>query len=382
MPSHYDMAALAQLLPRNDALRSAARVSPPNFFESAFAGPDDPRMGPDQVAQARRAALLRAGFAGLLAAGQGANPLETLGQAGIAGLDARLAINDAYEPQEVPETKTQVVEIVDPVDGQLHRYLINKQTGETIADLGVSEIKEDDLELGQPIKVQLPSGDVVFGFPDKKHGVMRDTNGQILVNARPVEDPTKGEKSKFFDPETGKEYGVYRNPETGEAFGPRWEVKPTGKDGDDQMDANIATIERRVDEIDQIYGARGYEAFGLKDVITEKYDTLRGFLTSDEYRVAAPAQKFVATAVLKAIQGSRPSDFDMQMYLDFIIPRVGDSPEAIRAKIRRLREMVSDLKGHGEIEGGKRAWQRVRDANGLPVPPDEGGPRDFYNEFE
>jgi hypothetical protein len=138
------------------------------------------------------------------------------------------------------------------------------------------------------------------------------------------------------------------------------------------MEAQIKTIERRVDEIDQIYADRGYDAFGLKDVITEKYDTIRGLFTSDEYKVAAPAQKFVASAVLKAIQGSRPSDFDMKMYLDFIIPRVGDSPDAIRAKIRRLREMVQDLRGMGELEGGKAAWQRVRDANGLPTPTGEG----------
>jgi hypothetical protein len=320
---------------------------------------------------------MRAGFAGLLAAGQGANPLETLGQAGVAGLDARLAINAGYEPPEPQELKTQVVELVDPVDGHLHRYLINKMTGETIADLGVAEIEEDDLELGQPIKVQIPDvdgngGDVVFAFPDKKHGYFRDATGQILVNARPLpDDPSRGVETEYFDPVSGKEYGVMRDPESGQIIGPRWLKKPTGGDGDaeaGEMAAQIKTIERRVDEIDLIYAQRGYDAFGLKDVITEKYDTIRGLFTSDEYKVAAPAQKFVASAVLKAIQGSRPSDFDMKMYLDFIIPRVGDSPQAIKAKIRRLREMVSDLRGLGDIEGGKKAWQRVRDANGLPTP--------------
>jgi hypothetical protein len=374
MPNGIDIAALSRLFPRNDVLQSASRVAPPSFFEGAFGGPDDPRMDPATLASARRAATLRAGFAGLLAAGQGANPLETLGQAGLAGIEARMAMNQAFEPPETQELKTQVVEIVDPETGHTRRVLINKQTGEEIADLGLAEIHEDDLELGQPVKVQLPSGDVVFAFPDKKNGYFRDTNGQILVNAVPIPEKRVADVTTFFDPATGKEYQVYRDRATGEAFGPRWQKKPTADgDGDlGEMEAQIKTIERRVDEIDDIYADRGYEAFGLKDVITEKYDTIRGVLTSDEYKVAAPAQKFVASAVLKAIQGSRPSDFDMKMYLDFIIPRVGDNPEAIRAKIRRLREMVADLRNLGDVEGGKAAWQRVREHHGLVAPDGEG----------
>lgn len=365
MPQGNPLAYLSAMAPRNDTLRRA------NFFEQAFAGPDDPRMDPQAVEQARRAALLQAGFAGLLAAGQGANPLETLGRAGLRGLEARLAINQAYEPPDLPDAPvTQVVEIVK--DGKMHRVIVNKATGEEIADLGLSEI--DSPELGTPIQVRTPRGDIVYAFPDKKRGVLRGLDGQILVG-EPVVDPERGVVTHSEDDE-GNVYSQFRDPTTGEPVGPAWRsesaaAKKAAK-GDDEQDVNIATIERRVNEIDQIYRERGYKPFGLWDVTTEKWDLARGTLTSNEYKVAAPAQKFVATAVLKAVQGSRPSDFDMKMYLDFIIPRVGDSRDAIQAKIQRLREMIEDYKGAPSDAFGK-TLNRARAEQGLPPKDDYFG---------
>jgi hypothetical protein len=352
MPQHPNTAGLlSALAPRNDALRRSAAIEEPNFFQQAFGGPDDPRMNPAQMAQARQASVMRAGFAGLLAAGQGDNPLETLGKAGIAGLDARLAINEAFEPPAAKEFLTQVVEILGD-DGFMHRILVNKRTGQQIADLGVSELPEKDEpeNRSDPKMYVMPSGDEVLGSFNRDTGLLEDINtGQIMINAVAKVAPVYGIPTIVEDPISGKKFQIFRDPTSGEQIGTAMFVGMI--DDDDQDSANdvtTAVLDARLQEMRQLYAARGFRAFSIPDILLEKGGpfNITRFLASTEIKNAIPAQTFVATAVLKAVQGSRPSDFDMKMYLQFLLPQPGDEPENIVRKLERMEEMVEAFKGN------------------------------------
>jgi hypothetical protein len=364
---------LSALAPRNDALRRSAAIEEPNFFQQAFGGPDDPRMNPAQIAQARNASVMRAGFAGLLAAGEGDNPLETLGKMGIAGLDARLAINEAFEEPAAQEFLTQVVEIVGD-DGLKHRVLVNKRTGQQIADLGVSEIvEEDEVNRSDPKLYKLPSGDEVLGSFNRDSGMLEDINtGQILVNARPVVAPVYGIPTIVEDPISGKKYQVFRDPTNGQQIGTPMFVGMIGDDDGEEGDVVVAVLKARLGEMRQLYAARGFKAFSIPQILLEKGGpfNITRFLASEEIKNAIPAQTFVATAVLKAVQGSRPSDFDMKMYLQFLLPQPGDTPGNIVRKLERMEEMVQAYeKNPGEAL--RETWDKVRDVNGLPDPGDD-----------
>lgn len=54
----------------------------------------------------------------------------------------------------------------------------------------------------------------------------------------------------------------------------------------------------------------------------------------------APAYFLFTAETLKAIQGSRPSDFDMKTYLDNM-PKIGDPPDVKAAKVARLRKQLT-----------------------------------------
>lgn len=364
---------LSALAPRNDALRRSAAIEEPNFFQQAFGGPDDPRMNPAQIAQARQASVLRAGFAGLLAAGQGANALETLGQAGIAGLDARMAINEAFEEPAAKEFLTQVVEVVGD-DGMKHRVLINKRTGQQIADLGVSEIiEEDETNRSDPKLYVMPNGDEVLGSFNRDSGLLEDINtGQIMVNARPKVAPVYGVPTIVEDPASGRKYQIFRDPTSGEQIGSPMFVGMIGDDDDDEVTVTVQVLEARLGEMRQLYADRGFRAFSIPDILLEKGGpfNITRFLASEEIKNAIPAQTFVATAVLKAVQGSRPSDFDMKMYLQFLLPQPGDTPDNIVRKLERMEEMVQSYKKNPG-EALRETWDKVRDVNGLPDPGDD-----------
>lgn len=379
MPQHTDtLGLLSALAPRNETLQRATSVGGPNVFESLFGGPDDPRMTPDQIQQARQASVLRAGFAGLLAAGQGANVLETVGQAGVAGLDARLAINANFEPPAATELSTQVVEVVG-ADGLKHRLLIDKNTGVTIADLGVSEIDKPDEFGNVPIKVQTPKGDVIFAFA-RDGDLIEASTGRLLVNAVPVDTPVGGQQMSI-QTEDGNKYIIMVDSQTNEQIGPaRFAGKVKSEDDEADDVITIKTMRRRFDEVRDLYASRGFKAFGPVDVYSEKVDLLRGVLTSEEFKQAKPAQDFIVSAVLKAIQGSRPSDFDMKMYLNFLVPRIGDTAVNVQQKLLRIEQMILDY----EANPGRavhKTWARVREANGLPIPEDEIG-SGVYGEFD
>jgi hypothetical protein len=371
MPDPNVIGLLSAMAPRNDALRRSANIAPPNFFQQAFGGPDDPRMNPAQIAQARQASVLRAGFTGLLAAGGGANPLETLGQAGIAGLDARLAINEAFEEPAAQEYSTQVVEIVKE-DGLKHRILINKRTGQEIADLGVSMIVEpEDPDLSDPKLYVMPNGDEVLGYFDRRQGLVKDINtGQVLINPKPKET-IYGQPTEIEDPASGKRFSVFRDPTTGELIGTPMFVGMIDEDGD-EADVTVEVLDARLQEMRRLYAQRGFRAFSIPDILLEKggpFNVTR-FLASEEIKNAIPAQTFVATAVLKAVQGSRPSDFDMKMYLQFLLPQPGDTPDNIVRKLERMEEMVQSYK-RNPGEALRETWDKVRKQNGLPDPGDD-----------
>jgi hypothetical protein len=366
---------LSALAPRNDALRRSAAIEEPNFFQQAFGGPDDPRMNPAQINQARQASVLRAGFAGLLAAGQGDNPLETLGKAGIAGLDARLAINEAFEEPAAKEFLTQVVEVVGD-DGFKHRVLINKRTGQQIADLGRSEPTEEDEpeNRSDPKMYVMPSGDEVLGSFNRDTGLLEDINtGQIMINARVKTAPVYGIPTIVEDPVSGKKYQVFRDPTDGSQIGSPMFVGMIGDDDDgDDVTVTIQVLRARLTEMRELYRLRGFEAFSIPQLAFEKggpFNILR-FLASEEIKNAIPAQTFVATAILKAVQGSRPSDFDMKMYLQFLLPQPFDTPGNIIRKLERMEEMA-DAYERNPGQALHETWDKVRDVNGLPDPGDD-----------
>lgn len=365
---------LSQLAPKNDALRRAAQLSPLDPVRGAFAGPDDPRMSAEENESARRNAILSAGFSGLLAAGGGANPLQVLGQAGLAGLNARLAINNSYEPPAAKEMKTQVIEVMGD-DNLLHRILIDKQTGATIVDLGVSELPEEDgPEFGQPIKVVTGHGDVVLAVFDKKNGTLKSVStGQILVNATPYIAPTRGVAMQITDQGTGNKYTIMVDPTTNQQIGTARFRGPPDVEGAADDAITISTMKRRFEEVEEHYAARGFKSFGLVDVYSEKNDVTRKFITSEDFKDVKPAQDFIVSAVLKAIQGSRPSDFDMKMYLKFLVPVIGDTPRNVQSKLDRIDQMIQDYQANPAGAFDKTLSRAKGDSSG------SGG---FYDEFD
>lgn len=156
-------------------------IGPTTALESLFVGQDNPRAPFGVNEQARRGALTRAGLTGFLALGEGGGLLDVIGASGLAGRAAREDItNELIKPIDL---ETEVVQLENG-----KTILVNKQTGQVIADLGGEEADEEgERELLAPVKVQLPNGDIVFGTFDKNRGMFLDTQtGMPLPAARPI----------------------------------------------------------------------------------------------------------------------------------------------------------------------------------------------------
>lgn len=360
---------LADMAPRNEALQRAkakeeflARQGP-GFVGKLFGGVDDPRLSGAQNEAARKQAVLQGGFQGLLTAGQGGNVFSTIGAIGAGAGQERLAQNEALgeaanDLRPDLESETQIVELIG-ADGLKHKFVINKRTGEQIADLGPSDILDEPTDLRSPIKVMRPNGDIVFAFPDVKGGGFRGENGEILVGVTPLPADMNLRTRKFIDA-AGNEFEVLFDPRTGEDI--EGSVRPTGlptdgEDGDDLMLAGA--IDRNVDTLTRILTPRGMKPYGVILTKLAQNDWTRALAPSDLQIFNAAAQD-ILSRVIRSRSGAQASDKEVARLEQFAIPLPGDDPETVIFKLQFMRQIAQDLRG------GRDPYDRVRD----PSQPD------------
>ncbi len=60
----------------------------------------------------------------------------------------------------------------------------------------------------------------------------------------------------------------------------------------------------------------------------------------------------------------------MKMYLQFLLPQPGDTPNNIVRKLERMEEMVQSYK-RNPGNALHETWEKVRAVNGLPDPGDD-----------
>ena len=360
---------LADMAPRNEALQRAkakeeflARQGP-GFVGKLFGGVDDPRLSGAQNEAARKQAVLQGGFQGLLTAGQGGNVFSTIGAIGAGAGQERLAQNEALgeaanDLRPDLESETQIVELIG-ADGLKHKFVINKRTGEQIADLGPSDILDEPTDLRSPIKVMRPNGDIVFAFPDVKGGGFRGENGEILVGVTPLPADMNLRTRKFIDA-AGNEFEVLFDPRTGDDI--EGSVRPTGlptdgEDGDDLMLAGA--IDRNVDTLTRILTPRGMKPYGVILTKLAQNDWTRALAPSDLQIFNAAAQD-ILSRVIRSRSGAQASDKEVARLEQFAIPLPGDDPETVIFKLQFMRQIAQDLRG------GRDPYDRVRD----PSQPD------------
>ena len=353
------MGPLADLAPRNEALARAKAKdeflakSGPGFVGKLFGGVDDPRLSGEQNEAARRASVLQGGFQGLIASGQGQNFLSTVGAigagAGAARLDINKQVGDANEAlmDETGNNETMVVELIRPGNIK-HKILIDKATGIEIADLGPSGFATppDEQELGQPMKVRRPNGDIVFASFDKKSGTFRDTGtNELLVGVTPMPVESNLQRRPFIDA-AGNEFEVLWDPKTGQDVAGT--VRPTGlpSTGDDKDDLNLArAIDRHVDTMINLLTPRGMEPFGLLETAAAKSDLFRGILSGPEAQTFNAAAQDVLSMVIRSRSGAQASDKEVARLQAFAIPLPGDDPATVRYKLDLMRKVAADIRG-------------------------------------
>jgi hypothetical protein len=371
------------LAPRNEALARAkakeeflARQGP-GFVGRLFGGVDDPRLSGDQNAQARRQAVLQGGFQGLIAAGQGQNIFSTIGAIGAGAGAARQGLNEQLGEANEDlrpdlETETQIVELIGS-DGFKHKFVINKRTGEQIADLGPSaELEEKETEdLRSPIKVMRPNGDIVFAFPDLKGGGFRGENGEILVGVVPVQEQSNLQRRPFIDA-AGNEYEVLWDPKTGQDV--PGSTRPTGlPSGDDEESDDLTlanAIDRNVDTLTEILTPRGMKPYGVILTKAAQNDWTRGLAPANLQVFNAAAQD-ILSRVIRSRSGAQASDKEVVRLQTFAIPLPGDKPDAVIFKLNFMRQIAADLRG------GRDPFDRVRDPSqpdGLADAPNAANP--------
>lgn len=373
---------LADMAPRNEALARAKAKEEflarrgPGFVGRLFGGVDDPRLSGEQNEAARRQAVLRGGFQGLIAAGQGQNVFSTIGAIGAGAGAERQALNqqlgeanEALRPDL--ETETQIVELLGS-DGMKHKFVINKRTGEQIADLGPSEqLEEQETEdLRNPIKVMRPNGDVVFAFPDLKGGGFRGENGEILVGVVPVPEQSNLQRRPFIDA-AGNEFEVLWDPKTGQDVAGT--IRPVGLpgDGEEGDDLTLANaIDRNVDTLTEILTPRGMKPYGVILTKAAQNDWTRGLAPANLQVFNAAAQD-ILSRVIRSRSGAQASDKEVVRLQTFAIPLPGDKPDAVIFKLNFMRQIAADLRG------GRDPFDRVRDpsqSDGLADAPTGANP--------
>lgn len=341
-------------------------MGPTTALESLFVGQDDPRAPFGVNEQARRGALTEAGLTGFLALGEGGGLLDVIGATGLAGRSARERITeDLIKPIDL---ETEIVKLDNG-----RTILVNKKTGEIIADLGGEAPEEPlDPDFGTPQEVILPNGDRVFGVLDRNRGIFIDPNtGQPLVGVRPVgPDPKNAVFRKRVDPNTGITFEFAADPLTGNPLpgGATYIVDiPDATANEKNMLAG--EMQRQLDAITSILSARGNRPFGLIESLAEKSDILRG-ITSTEMQTFRAAADNIITAVVKSREGGRPSDKDREFFANFIVPRVGDSPETVLFKLDNIQTIIDDMRaGDSNIFDSHLARFRRQ---GVPGPRLEG----------
>lgn len=342
-----------------------------NLLELLVAGQGDPRLGLGAQRRVTGNALVDAGVAGLLAGAEGTRLPGVLGQLIGTGREsaqsqAQAMVEDQRAQEKHEQDLMHSTQVITKPDGSM--VLVDLITGEEIATIHDGS---GDTKLGSPSMYRLgATGDMVLGFPDTKHGVIRGVDGNILINPEKLHQleakDTGNGTWAWFDPYTGEQVGPELRGETPAWLGRYANAK--SKSGSDlSTEAMIGMgLDSELDRMIRILAPRDYEMFGPVETFIQSgtdegvgglfYDVARSVHAmiqpgrTEQIQILADASGSVVTSVVRMREGGRPSDKDREFFKAFIAPRPGDNPNTVREKLKRVRLIAALNKaGQGDI---------------------------------
>ena len=372
---------LAQLAPRNEALARAKATedflqkNPSGFFGRLFGGTDDPRLSGAQNQAGRQGAIRQGGFAGLIAAGKGENLLTTVGTIGKVAGEFREEHNEQVgaanlELSPALDLQSQITELL--IDGEMHRVLINKRNGVVIADLGPSDFKPSDKDLGKPFAVRLANGDEGFAVFDRERGAIVDFQGNVIEGAIPIPKKPQILIGHRVDPATGITYEMLMLPDGTVVREYPSKMPDDGDDKASSTDRNLArSINRDVNVMENMLRLNGegrLQAFNSVEVLAAQAGSGGGFFSplgtlfkqmfSDtEVQVFNAAAQNVLSNIIKSRSGAQASNQEVERLRQFATPLPGDTEATVAFKLQMLRDIANDL------EFGADPFERVRDSS-------------------